>query len=274
MKMVDFKCGLNDRRAKSAFTLIELLVVIAIIAILAALLLPALSRAKASGRSTACKSNLHQLGIALQLYTQGNSDRYPRSGNQEFSGTWFGELMPYGVATAPENLHTVGYTEAFPEVLRCTEGWFGPWGESVGRSDGTLIFSVSNQWSRATYGYNALGTADPDNLNVLLQGKPPQPPSLGLGLDCSEGAVIQPSDMVAIACKRTPSPWPRLVSPLSSRPAYAAEISSAHNHGANALFCDAHVGQSTQTNLMAPTEAARRVWNRDNLPHPETWNGR
>jgi prepilin-type N-terminal cleavage/methylation domain-containing protein/prepilin-type processing-associated H-X9-DG protein len=65
------------RRAagKCGFTLIELLVVIAIIAILAALLLPALARAKAAGLSAACLSNYKQLQLCWQLYAEDNNDR-------------------------------------------------------------------------------------------------------------------------------------------------------------------------------------------------------
>jgi prepilin-type N-terminal cleavage/methylation domain-containing protein len=64
------------------FTLIELLVVIAIIAILAAMLLPALARAKESGRRTVCIGNLKQLELALKIYSDDNRSLHPPvSGN-------------------------------------------------------------------------------------------------------------------------------------------------------------------------------------------------
>jgi prepilin-type N-terminal cleavage/methylation domain-containing protein/prepilin-type processing-associated H-X9-DG protein len=64
-------------RPSRAFTLIELLVVIAIIAILAALLLPALSRAKEAGRRAKCISNQRQLQIAWQMFVEDNEERLP-----------------------------------------------------------------------------------------------------------------------------------------------------------------------------------------------------
>jgi prepilin-type N-terminal cleavage/methylation domain-containing protein len=65
----------ENRPARPAFTLLELLVVIAIIGILAALLLPALSRAKASARGTRCTSNHRQLVLAWSLYSEESNGR-------------------------------------------------------------------------------------------------------------------------------------------------------------------------------------------------------
>ena len=60
-----------------AFTLVELLVVMAILGILAGLLVPAVGRSVEASRSTACLSNLRQVGIALQSYLHDNADRLP-----------------------------------------------------------------------------------------------------------------------------------------------------------------------------------------------------
>ncbi len=89
---------------KKSFTLIELLVVIAIIAILAAMLLPALSAARAKAETVSCVSNYKQIGLAIFLYADDNKQYYPWSpiGTKNFkdSGFWNSTSVDFGRLTA------------------------------------------------------------------------------------------------------------------------------------------------------------------------------
>ena len=115
-----------------AFTLVEMLVTIAMIAILASLLMPALGRGKESGRVAACQGNLHQIGVALQLYVDDNKNIMPTMYDRPLSG-------------APTNLPAMNVVLAGPlgstQVLRCPSD-IGPdsyWaaGSGYGRSAGS-----------------------------------------------------------------------------------------------------------------------------------------
>ena len=87
MKRITFK--------RSGFTLIELLVVVAIIAILAAMLLPALSRARESARRVVCMNNLKQIYIGLRLYIDDFNGFTPYAGMGGVYEMWWNLLTPY-----------------------------------------------------------------------------------------------------------------------------------------------------------------------------------
>ncbi len=251
-------------RGRPAFTLIELLVVIAIIAILAALLLPALAKAKAKAQQTACINNLRQLGLATIMYV-GDNRAYPGSLDAQ-----------KGVYVWPTRLFTqIGTNRS---VYRCPaaaadSAWDTNLNKTVGRPGDPWAVTPNTRFS---LGYNDWGLGQ----RILTDLKKPQ---LGLGGDVTGGFfhgivkdsdVVSPTQMIMLADARAQK---------NDMGAYEASLDpteevqwpgNRHNRRTDILFADGHAESASRKNVIDPVKDNiwRSRWNNDNQPHNElTW---
>jgi len=192
-------------KSARAFTLVEVLIVLGVVILLAALLLPVFMRVRNGARSTACMSNLHQIGLALQLYSENNGGRYPAYEGEPTNCTWVDATIPFTKTS---------------EVFVCPSGPNGIYepGCGIGRDmNGTTNF------------LNGGYALDVPELTTSISTLRVRVPSqFVLVVDASSS----PSQLIAVGATA-----PAKLSPDDMRD---LSITFRHNDRTNALFADDH----------------------------------
>jgi prepilin-type N-terminal cleavage/methylation domain-containing protein/prepilin-type processing-associated H-X9-DG protein len=233
-------------RPARGFTIIELLVVIAIVGILSGLLLPALRLAREQTRSATCKSNLHQIGIAMAMYIHTYNDRcmpISASKNDGETSYWFGERLSTDKNSPDWRVfdRTKGYLYPFLRVTRSVEHCPSMDIYTSTRFDGKLVGYAYNNYGSYTEGY--------------IEGiSPGKTTTYGLGANVMYNRIRNPSRFVVLIDGARISSGNREIyyteegsieenyylnppAPVDGYPC----VHFRHNGMANALFADWHV---------------------------------
>ncbi|HTL58908.1 MAG TPA: type II secretion system protein [Candidatus Limnocylindrales bacterium] len=220
----------DKRRGCAGFTLLELLVVIAIIAVLAALMLPALSKAKDRGRSTACLNNLKQLQLGWEIYAGDNADNLvPNKDDDDGTGNWVSLPGSWVLGNAVLDVTTTNIQKGalFP-YIKSAATYRCPADKSTVASDLGLLRTRS-------YGLQMWLNGTEEGLyyvrNKTRTAEIPNPSKVFAFIDVSEWLIDS-----GVFCT-----IPNAPELGSLRDQWCYQPSDRHNQGANLSFVDGHM---------------------------------